>query len=305
MKHLPWLQDASDAFHAQLNRQQVAHAYLIGLDAGYGGEVLALGLAKAALCSQVGGTEACGFCKACQLIEAGSHPDFYKIEADGAQIKVDQIRALCQKLTTTAQQGGRRIAVILNCERLNQASANALLKTLEEPGKDTILFLQANSPSRLMATISSRCQRIQVRLPSRLNVKSWLNDELKVSADYSWCLPVVGGPLAIVSAIETGRYQSLLDFRKGWIQSLSSAQLCASLQNVNEKQVSDAVKVLYLVLHRKLVKDLTMDPLIRSSLVKFAAKIMQQETRLSVMPTVNSLGLFEGIIIEYVKLLDC
>jgi len=47
-----------------------------------------------------------------------------------------------------------------------------------------------------------------------------------------------------------------------------------------------------------------MDPLIRSSLATFAAKIMQQEVRLSVMPTVNVLGLFEGIIIEYVTLLD-
>ncbi|QQX82161.1 DNA polymerase III subunit delta' [Shewanella sp. KX20019] len=304
MQLLPWLQDANDAFNTLLNRQQVAHAYLIGLDAGYGGETLALMLAKASLCSQVGVSAACGFCKACQLIEANSHPDFYKIEADGAQIKVDQIRTLCQKLTTTAQQGGRRVAVILNCERLNQASANALLKTLEEPGKDTILFLQANTPSRLMATISSRCQRIQVKLPSRVDVKSWLSDELKASDDYSWCLPVVGGPLAIVSAIESGRYQSLLDFRKGWIQSLSSAQLCASLQNVNEKQVSDAIKVLYLVLHRKLVKDQAMDPLIRASIAVFAAKVMQQETRLSVMPTVNTLGLFEGIVREYTQLLD-
>lgn len=194
--------------------------------------------------------------------------------------------------------------MILNCERLNQASANALLKTLEEPGKDTIIFLQANTPSRLMATISSRCQRIQVQLPSRLAVKSWLSDELKISEDYSWCLPVVGGPLAIVSAIETGRYQGLLEFRKGWIQSLSSAQLCASLQNVNEKHISDAIKVLYLVLHRKLVKEQSMDPLLRSSLAAFSAKIMQQEVRLSIMPTVNALGLFEAMIIEYVTLLD-
>ena len=305
MQHLPWLQSTRDTYFSQLKRQQVAHAYLIGLDAGYGGEILALGLAKASLCSQVGQAGACGFCKSCQLVEANSHPDFYQIEADGAQIKVDQIRALCQKLTTTAQQGGRRVAVILNCERLNQASANALLKTLEEPGKETILLLQANSPSRLMATISSRCQRVQVKQPTRAEVKAWLNDELKTSTDYSWSLPVVGGPLAIVSAIESGRYQSLLAFRKGWIESLSSKQLCASLQNVNEKQVSDAIKVLYLVLHRKLVTDSTIEPLIRSAIVTFAAKIMQQETRLSVMPTINVLGLFEGFVLEYTQLMEC
>ncbi|WOT03795.1 DNA polymerase III subunit delta' [Shewanella youngdeokensis] len=303
MHNLPWLKAAHDGFIAQLNRQQVAHAYLVGLDAGYGGEMLALDMAGAALCSQIGQSGACGNCKSCQLQSANSHPDFYQIEADGSQIKVDQIRTLCQKLTSTSQQGGRRVAVILNCERLNQASANALLKTLEEPGKDIVLLLQANMPSRLMATISSRCQRIQVKIPTRLEVKTWLADALKVSDDFSWCLPVVGGPLALVSAVESGRYQTLLDFRKAWAQSLSSGHLCDTLQIVTEKQVSDAIKVLYLVLHRKLIKDQNLDPLKRTALAAFCADVMQQEKRLSVMSTVNSLGLFEGLIIEYTKLI--
>ena len=304
MQVYPWLQAGLTAFNTQLKAQQVAHAYLVGLDAGYGGEVFALNLAKAALCNQLSASGACGFCKACQLMEANNHPDFYQIEADGAQIKVDQIRGLCQKLTSTAQQGGRRVAVILNCERLNQAAANALPKTLEEPSKDSVLVLQANSPSRLMATISSRCQRLQVQLPSRADVKHWLTEQLNTTDDYSWCLPVVGGPLAIAAAIESGRYQSLLSYRKAWIQSLSSKQLCASLQTVNEKQVSDAIKVLYLVLHRKLLKDQTMEPMVRSSVATFAAKIMQQEIRLSVMPTINVLGLFEGIMLEYNQIMD-
>lgn len=304
MSQLPWLQNARHTFYKQLARQHAAHAYLIGLDAGYGGETLALDLAKASLCRQVEPTGACGFCKACQLVEANSHPDLYQIEADGAQIKVDQIRALCQKLTTTAQQGGRRVAVILNCERLNQAAANALLKTLEEPGKETILLLQANLPSRLMATISSRCQRVEVKLPSRVEVKHWLNDELKTSADYSWCLPVVGGPLAIISAIDSGRYQRLLTFRKAWLQSLSSKQLCVNLHTVNDKQVSDALKVLYLALQRVLLKDETMDPMIRGSIALFAAQIMQHEVRLSLMSTVNVLGLFERIMLDYNQLMD-
>ncbi|WP_028766887.1 DNA polymerase III subunit delta' [Shewanella fidelis] len=301
---LPWLQDPIAAFSSQLSINRVGHAYLIGMEQGYGGEELTLALAKAALCSQVGHSGSCGFCKPCQLIEANSHPDLYRIEADGAQIKVDQIRDLCQKLATTSQQGGRRVAIILNAERLNQASANALLKTLEEPGKETILLLQANSPSRLLATISSRCQRLAINIPERAEVKRWLKQKLAITEDVSWCLPVVGGPLAIVEAVETGRDKSLLDYRQAWLQSLSSGHLCDSLANVSEKQVSDALKVLYLVLHRVLVKKQDLDPLKRVSLVTLAAKVMQLENRLSVMPNVNTLALFEGLTLEYNQLMS-
>ncbi|MCK8045532.1 DNA polymerase III subunit delta' [Shewanella sp. 1CM18E] len=304
MTMLPWLRDPIADFCLQLKNNRVGHAYLLGMDLGFGGEQLTLELAKAALCKQVGNTGGCGFCKSCQLLEANNHPDFYRIEADGAQIKVDQIRSLCQKLSTTPQQGGRRVAVILNSERLNQASANALLKTLEEPGKDTILFLQANSPSRLLATISSRCQRLAFNLPARAEVKQWLQQELETSEDLSWCLPVVGGPLAIVDAVATGRDKSLVEYRQGWLQSLSSGHLCDSLTNVSEKQVSDALKVLYLVLHRVLVKKQDLDPLKRVSLTTLAAKVMQLETRLSVMPNVNSLALFEGLTLEYNQLMS-
>ncbi|MGS0680768.1 DNA polymerase III subunit delta' [Shewanella sp. 125m-7] len=304
MTLLPWLQDIIKTFSMQLQTKRVGHAYLIGMDTGYGGEQLTLELAKAALCSQVGQSGSCGFCKSCQLIEANNHPDLYRVEADGAQIKVDQIRTLCQKLTMTPQQGGKRIAVILNSERLNQASANALLKTLEEPGKDTILFLQANSPSRLLATISSRCQRLHLELPSKFVVKEWLKNQLSTDEDLTWCLPVVGGPLAILSAVESGRDKELVAYRKGWLQSLSSGHLCDSLINVNEKQISDALNVLYLVLHRILVKKQDIDPITRALLANFAAKVMLIETRLSVMPNVNSLALFEGLTIEYHQLMS-
>lgn len=304
MAQLPWLHQPLEAFCSLLKTKRIGHAYLVAMDMGYGGEQLTLALAKASLCTAVGYAGSCGFCKSCQLVEANNHPDLYRVEADGAQIKVDQIRTLCQKLTTTPQQGGRRVAFILNSERLNQASANALLKTLEEPGKDTILFLQANSPSRLLSTISSRCQRLHLEIPAKSVVRQWLHQELQISEDVAWCLPVVGGPLAVIEAVESGREQLLVSYRKAWLQSLSSGLLCDSLINVNEKQVSDALKVLYLVVHRILVKKQEVDPLTRVALANFAGKIMQVETRLSVMPTVNSLALFEGLTIEYRQLMS-
>ncbi|GGI74099.1 DNA polymerase III subunit delta' [Shewanella hanedai] len=302
MQDIPWLKPVVHDFCTQLKSQHVGHAYLIGVHAGYGGEPLTLAMAKAALCHTLTQDGACGFCKGCQLVEANTHPDLYHVVADGNQIKVDQIRELCQKLTSTSQQGGRRVAVISLCEKLNLAAANALLKTLEEPGKDTLLLLQSNTPSRLMATINSRCQRVHFQSPSIDEIKAWLSQGHESGADVTWCLPVMGGPLELASALQDQRYEHLLQLRKDWTQSLSSGHLCANLMNINDNQVSDAIKVLYLILRQKLVKQTQLDALLRVKVSELAAKVMNTYHKLSVMPNVNSLALFQGFILEYKQL---
>nr|WP_309247250.1 DNA polymerase III subunit delta' [Shewanella sp. VB17] len=266
------------------------------------GELLALALAKAAMCQTLGVTGACGFCKACLLVEANSHPDFYHVVADGHQIKVDQIRELCQKLTSTSQQGGWRVAVISHSEKLNTAAANALLKTLEEPGKQTLLLLQSDAPSRLMATISSRCQRLHFQAPSHDEIKAWLAQNSELTSDVIWCLPMMGGPLALANALKNQRYEQLLQLRKDWVQSLSSGHLCANLITINEKHVADAIQVLYLILKQKLVKQTQLDALLRVKVSELTTKIMSTHHTLSSMPNVSYLALFQGFILEYKQL---
>lgn len=302
MLDIPWLKPVVKDFCVQLKSQHVGHAYLVGVHMGYGGESLTLAMAKAALCQTLTIEGACGFCKDCLLVEANNHPDLYHLVADGNQIKVDQVRELCQKLTFTSQQGGRRVAVISQCEKLNLAAANALLKTLEEPGKDTLLLLQSDTPSRLMATLNSRCQRVHFQFPNMDEIKAWLGQSLDVKSDVTWCLPVMGGPLELASALKDQRYEQLLQLRRDWTQSLSSGHLCANLININEKQVSDAMRVLYLILRQKLVKQTQLDALLRVKISELAAKIMNTYHKLSVMPNVNSLALFQGFILEYKKL---
>ncbi|AQS36553.1 DNA polymerase III, delta prime subunit [Shewanella psychrophila] len=302
MQNISWLGAPVSDFSQQITSGLLGHAYLVGVHKGYGGEELTLALAKAALCQSPSELGACGFCKACQLLDGNTHPDLYRIIADGNQIKVDQIRELCQKLTMTSQQGGRRVAVIYHSEKLNQASANALLKTLEEPGKETLLLLQSDTPARLMATIKSRCLRVHFETPSMEEIKVWLSKESDSATDVTWCLPVMGGPLELALALESERYKQLLQFRKDWAQSLSSGHLCASLISVNEKQASDALKVLYLILRQKLVRQTDLDALLRVKITEFGMKVMDTYHKLSVMPNVNYLALFNGFILEYNKL---
>ncbi|MDG4870023.1 DNA polymerase III subunit delta', partial [Guyparkeria sp. 1SP6A2] len=74
------------------------------------------------------------------------------------QIRIDPIREVNRFVSQTAQQGGYRVIVVSPAEAMNIAAANALLKSLEEPGEKTLFILLSDVPSRTLPTIRSRCQ---------------------------------------------------------------------------------------------------------------------------------------------------
>src|SRR5581483_3689892 len=96
--------------------------------------------------------------------ERDLHPDWIQVQPvdDSRQIRIEQVRDLAQELSLTSHQGGYKVGVLSPADVLNRFAANALLKTLEEPPPRTVLILVATQPSRLPATILSRCQRIRV-----------------------------------------------------------------------------------------------------------------------------------------------
>ncbi len=302
---LPWLEQPKAKFVELIKQQRLAHGQLVGLPQGYGGLLLAQSMARAALCSSLLSSGPCGFCKSCQLFEAGNHPDFYHLVADGKQIKVDQIRELSEKLQASAQQGGYRVALISQSERMNTAAANALLKTLEEPGAKTLLILQTDSPAKLMPTVISRCQKVEARVVGGQEVRQWLKQQLNAEEDIAWCLSVVGGPLPLLDAWHEGRYKHLLAMRKDWQLSLSSGHLCASLLTISEEQIVDALKILYLVLHQGLKRDREMSPFMRMDIVDLANQVMQQAHQLSLMASVNYTGLCQKFVLQYAKIVKC
>ncbi|WP_025820238.1 DNA polymerase III subunit delta' [Shewanella marina] len=299
MEHLPWLDLPLKHFLRQLKLQQLPHAILLPVEQGFGGAILAQDMAQAALCQNATDIGACGHCRSCQLFAAKNHPDFYTISADGQQIKVEQIRSLSQQLSSTSSQGGYRVALINQCERLNQASANALLKTLEEPGSQTLIILQADIASRLLATISSRCQRVPFQTPSRLELKAWLANFHQSQSDVTWCLPVVGGPLILRGLLQSGQYQQLLDFRRDWAKSLSSGHIEGSLQTLTEVTIINALQVLYLLLRQHMIKQNDMDAFKRLAVAELANSVMLQVDKLLTMSSVNYLGLCQQFVGQY------
>lgn len=154
---------------------KLPHALLVSGEPGIGKHVFLQGLAARLLC-RADGDYPCGECKSCLLFAAGSHPDFQQVSPqDSRHIKVDQIRTVIDQLSQTAQLGGRRLVLITPAEAMNTASANALLKCLEEPGRDTVLILASHAPHRLLPTIRSRCQQLNMIKPDYQTADQWLS----------------------------------------------------------------------------------------------------------------------------------
>lgn len=169
----PW----QDSLWQQLaGRKQHAHAYLLHGPAGIGKRALAERLMAQLLCQRPTAQNACGECKSCLLLKAGSHPDNYILEPEEADkaIKVDQVRDLVSFVVQTSQLGGRKVVLIEPVESMNINAANALLKSLEEPSGDTVLLLVSHQSSRLLPTIKSRCVQQACPLPSEAVSLAWL-----------------------------------------------------------------------------------------------------------------------------------
>jgi len=217
----PWFEPAQKNLARALQSDRMAHAILITADFGCGKFEFASNLSQRLLCVNQNLLEpACGQCKSCLLFAAQTHPDFYLIQQlidnKGKQkrsIGIEQIRLLTDKLADTAQLGGWRIALIASVSAMTTAAYNALLKTLEEPGRNTLLLLLADNAQRVPATIRSRCQVVQPDL-NRNKLTDWLVTQSGHSAEaveqsLNACFDA---PLKARSYLETAAYEDEADF---------------------------------------------------------------------------------------------
>lgn len=180
----PWHQEHWARLQSRHERGALPHALLLCGPEGLGKREFMQRFVRGLLCVHPMQGDACGQCRSCLLLDAGTHPDLisvsYGLRKDGVQrseIVVDQIRELSARLSMASQFGGWQITVIDPADAMNAAAANALLKTLEEPTPNTMLILLADAPWRLPQTIRSRTQRIEFHLPSPQQSLDWLQGE--------------------------------------------------------------------------------------------------------------------------------
>jgi DNA polymerase-3 subunit delta' len=132
------------------------HAYLFVGPQGVGRDLAAIALAASLNCPDGG----CGACDVCARVLRRSHPDVYTIAPEGAQILVDQVRAVRENAYLSPYEGKVKTFIFEDAHRLNPAAANALLKVLEEPPGDVVFVLITESPEDLLPTVVSRCRRV-------------------------------------------------------------------------------------------------------------------------------------------------
>lgn len=192
---LPWQHTHWRQLNRQWTESRLPHALLLTGPPGLGKRHFARVLAARLLCAATDGPQACGQCRDCRQLTAGSHPDHVLVvpEAPDSPIKVDQVRELGDFLARTRQRERVKIAVLEPADRLNANAANALLKTLEEPPPDRLLLLISSLPGRLSATIRSRCQRLTFTPPPADAALAWLRAELSEGFDAELLLRLAGG----------------------------------------------------------------------------------------------------------------
>lgn len=206
---LPWIEPYRYRINAALSEERFGHAPMIVGPPGLGKGQLAEWLLARLLCLSPAHGSACGECRSCELLAAGSHPDCFRvgIPEDKKEIPVDSVRQLSASLQLTPSIGSQRAGLIDPAEAMNRNAANALLKTLEEPHPGAWLILLSHRPASLPATIRSRCQSIVIRPPEPEQAIEWLSSACPEASEQTvhQALNFAGGaPLAARALLGDG-----------------------------------------------------------------------------------------------------
>jgi DNA polymerase III subunit delta' len=140
-----------------LAQDHLPHSFLFTGMEGVGKKLAAFTLAKVVNCENGAAGDCCDRCVSCRKAASGNHPDINIIERDGPFIKIEQIRALKQRLRFKPLEGRYRVTIINNAQNMKIEAANALLKVLEEPPAENLIILTAYEITSLLPTIVSRC----------------------------------------------------------------------------------------------------------------------------------------------------
>lgn len=166
-----------DELKRAISSVRIPNAYLFTGPGGIGKRMVANSVAAALVCQGSSGNP-CGACAACHKVSSNSHPDVFVVEPESAQgekttktdggravkrsdaIKIEQIRELQSSLQFHPLEAKSKIAIIDDADRMTEASANSLLKILEEPPPETHFIIISTAPHLILPTIRSRARHV-------------------------------------------------------------------------------------------------------------------------------------------------
>lgn len=240
-----------------LNADRLPGAMLFTGEEGIGKKLFALEIARALNCRTPKDTEACGVCSSCVRIRRlnyptrddadewtqiiwTDHPDVGLVVAPKRVLRVEQMRQIEKEANFRPFEGKARVFLIDEADKLNDASANALLKVLEEPPKTSHLILITARPAMLLPTILSRCQMIRFSPLTPAEIESHLvkNDlDLKTARLRA---RAAGGSLGRALSGDlitfTSQRKAMLKVLNALVLSNDRAQLLRSAEQLNEAQ---------------------------------------------------------------------
>jgi DNA polymerase-3 subunit delta' len=244
---------------------QLPHALLLHGPLGVGKLQLAEHFARLLLCeSGDAAAEPCGRCDGCRWAAAGNHPDLRIVEpevmarrndaeevdgeADGAgrarrkpsiEIRIEQIRELDGFIHLGSHRARRRIAILHPAEDMNLATANALLKNLEEPPAAALFILVSHRPARLLPTVRSRCIQLAVPAPDASAATRWLEAQ-GIEKAGEWLAFAGGAPLLAAELAGSERSQQL----RRWRSALEGGDFAAIDPGSDRKELERFVDTL-------------------------------------------------------------
>jgi DNA polymerase-3 subunit delta' len=231
----PWQHQA----WAQLQQLQGRwpHAILLHGPDGIGKTIFAEWLAQSLLCeSPKADGQACGTCLSCGWFAQYSHPDYRRLrpenletdesdseeatetksatkttKAPSKEIVINQVRNLADFMTMSTHRQGRRVVVIYPADAMNIAAANALLKSLEEPGPNTVFILVTCHVDSLLPTLISRCRQFALTMPDIEQAMRWLSQQ-NMREPEQFLAEYGGAPLAALAASQSDTHEQQQEF---------------------------------------------------------------------------------------------
>jgi DNA polymerase-3 subunit delta' len=215
------------AFERAVLRGRLAHAYLFSGPPGVGKRLFAAELAKALLCENPppGRFDSCDHCPACVQIGADTHPDYFQagLPPDKHEWPIEQVRELLRGFALKSARGKGKVAVLDDADEFNEESANAFLKTLEEPPPRSVIILIGSSPALQLPTVLSRCQVVRFApLPEPLVAELLRAQGIEDAALVRRLARLSGGSPGQARALAD---PALWDFRRTFLEKLTATQI--------------------------------------------------------------------------------
>ena len=184
----------ADFLRVATEADAVGHAYLFVGPPGSGKATAARALACAVLCGDGG----CGVCSVCHRVKRGGHPDVHVMRPEGsAGYLAEQVRDIIRDVNLSPVEGPRKVYLFSDADLFNDSSANAFLKTLEEPPDDVVIVLMAHSFDAVLPTIVSRCQVVRFRrIPTSEAVSLLVSETGAETDEAAGALAAAGGVVA-------------------------------------------------------------------------------------------------------------